>query len=414
MIYLNISAIITEYNPLHKGHIYHINKTKELTNCDGLICIMSGNYVQRGIPAIIDKWRRTEIALKNGVDLVIELPVIYSLSSAEFFSFGAVSLLNSLGIVNNICFGSEYGNIDLLLKIAKILNEEPQEFKILLKEYLSQGLAYPSARSVALSNYLKKFNFEYVKIAEELNLDDILNSSNNILGIEYCKSLLKLSSHIKPYTIKREGSSYNEENLDENFSSATAIRKFLKENSSIQELEDHLPFSTYNHINNLKSKGYNFTFADSMLPYLKYKAMTLGKSIEGLPDVSEGIHNRILKYLSSGNNYQDIILEIKSKRYTYTRISRILCQYFIGFESYNTISMRNCPAPYARILGFNSKGRDILNKIKKTSSIPLITNVSKHINDYLSLDIQATRSYSLINSSIHQNSDYLTKPIIIK
>lgn len=171
---MNITGIITEYNPLHKGHIYHINKTKELTSCDGIVCIMSGNFVQRGIPAIMDKWTRCELALNSGVDLVIELPSVYSLSSAEFFAYGSISLLNSIGVINNICFGSESGNIDDIKSIAKILNNEPSEFKNHLKDYLDKGVSYPVARSKALVEY---FN-------DNLETQEILKSSNNILGIE--------------------------------------------------------------------------------------------------------------------------------------------------------------------------------------------------------------------------------------
>ena len=161
---MNISGIIVEYNPLHNGHLYHINKTKELTNCDALICVMSGNFAQRGIPSTIDKWTKTKMALNNGVDLVIELPAIYSVSSAEFFSYGSVSLLNSLGIVNNICFGSEHGDINDIYTISNVLRNEPIEFKLLLKTYLSKGIGYPLARANALYDYLINSNNDIIKL----------------------------------------------------------------------------------------------------------------------------------------------------------------------------------------------------------------------------------------------------------
>src|SRR5665647_2874229 len=163
---MNISGIIVEYNPLHNGHVYHINKTKELTNCDALICVMSGNFAQRGIPSSIDKWTKTKMALNNGVDLVIELPTIYSVSSAEFFSFGAVSLLNSLGVVDNICFGSEHGDINDIYTISNILHKEPTQFKSLLKTYLARGNGYPLSRSNALYDYLKN---------ADLNISNLLS-----------------------------------------------------------------------------------------------------------------------------------------------------------------------------------------------------------------------------------------------
>lgn len=407
---MNISGIIVEYNPLHNGHLYHINKTKELTNCDALICVMSGNFAQRGIPSSIDKWTKTKMALSSGVDLVIELPAIYSVSSADFFSFGAVSLLNSLGIVNNICFGSEHGDINDIYSISNILLNEPVEFKSLLKTYLSKGIVYPLARSNALYDYLINSKSE----TANLLLDNFLNSPNNILGIEYCKSLLKLNSSITPYTLKREGAPYNSTLLHNEFSSATSIRKFVKENGSLTKLEGHVPSSVLAEILNLYSKNYEFTFEDSMFPYIKHKSATSKNSLVNLPDVSEGLDNKIIKSLQNNSSYSSALIDIKSKRYTYTRISRILCQYFIGFDIFNSAKLRSMPCPYARVLGFNSKGKSILKSIKSNSSIPLYTKLPKEANETLKLDIQATRAYSIINSSISPNSDYLISPIIIE
>lgn len=408
---MNITGIISEYNPLHKGHIYHIEKTKELTNADALVCVMSGNFVQRGTPSIIDKWNRTKMALLNGIDLVIELPVIYSLSSAEFFSFGAVSLLNSLGIINNICFGSEYGDINTLFYLANVLYKEPSEYKLSLKSNLDKGIAYPSARSNAMYDFISKHSSD-INIKNQLL--EILNSSNNILGIEYCKSLLKLGSSLKAFTVKREGGSYNSESLDFNYVSATAIRKCLKEtNYDINELEKYLPNATYDLIKTLVGQSYNFTFEDLVLPYIKYKSLNMNRNIENLPDVSEGIHNKIYKELQNAATYNELISRIKSKRFTYTRISRILCQFFIGFDSLNTSLLRTLPCPYARILGFNDTGAKVLKEAKINTSIPLITKIPKNINETLALDLQATKAYSMLNSKIHPNSDYLISPIII-
>lgn len=406
---MNVSGIIVEYNPLHNGHLYHINKTKELTNCDALICVMSGNFAQRGIPSSIDKWTKTKMALQNGVDLVIEIPAIYSVSSAEFFSFGSVSLLNSLGIVDNICFGSEHGNINDIYNISNILYQEPTDFKLLLKTYLSKGIAYPKARANALYDYLINSKIDL----SNLLLDDFLNSSNNILGIEYCKSLIKLNSSITPYTLKREGASYSSNVLHSEFSSATAIRKFVKEKGCLTDLEGHVPNSVLAEILNLYSKNYEFTFEDFMFSYIKHKSLTSKNSLVNLPDVSEGLDNRIIKALQNNLSYSSVLDDIKSKRYTYTRIARILCQYFIGFDNFDTNRLRSMPCPYARVLGFNSKGKSILKSIKSNSSIPLYTNISKVSNETLELDIQATKAYSILNSSIAPNSDYLISPIIV-
>ena len=410
MLHLKIAAIISEYNPLHNGHLYHINKTREEANADAVICVMSGNFVQRGTPALIDKWKRTDFALNNGIDLVIELPVLYSLSSAEFFAYGAVSLLNSLGIVDILSFGSECGSAETLLDFAQILAEEPEELSNDIKHYLKEGIPFPSARGKALYDYIKNNNKENI----EESLTNLLNCSNNILGIEYCKSLIKLSSSIKPFSIQREGGNYNSNALNNIFSSATSIRKYISENNSIEGLERHVPEYVFNNLQTLISSNYNFVFEDSIIPYVKYKYFSSGSSIENLPDVSEGIHNKIFKALENFNSHKDIVSNIKSKRYTYTRINRILCQYFVGFEQYNTNALRKEPCPYARILGFNKTGAEVLKKIKDNSSIPYYTKLPKESNDVLKLDLQSTKVFSLLNRNVLPTSDYITSPLIIK
>ncbi|WP_411682986.1 nucleotidyltransferase [Clostridium thailandense] len=407
---MNVTGIIVEYNPFHKGHLYHINKTKEITKCSHIIAVMSGNFVQRGAPAIVDKWTRAKTALMNGVDLVIELPLIYSLSSAEFFALGAVSILNNLGIVNNLCFGSEYGDPKILYNISKILSEESKEYKDILKEKLQLGLAYPSARSKALIEFINKYNVENLS---DFNLEEIISSPNNILGIEYCKNLIRLKSTILPFSIQRHGSCYNSSIFEGEFSSASSIRKFIKDTKNISGIENYIPSNAYNLLLQQFKNNSVFPSEDLMLPYLRYKYTLYKETIENIPDVSEGIHNRIYKYLENAENYENLINSIKTKRYTYSRISRILCQFFVGFENFNICELRKLSCPYVRILGFNNKGLELLKTIKKTCSTPIYTKIPKELNKTLSLDIQGTRTYSLINRNINYNSDYLTRPIIL-
>jgi len=407
---LNVTAIVAEYNPLHLGHKYHIEKAIQETKADGLIGVISGNFVQRGIPAIIDKWERTKMALENGIDLVIELPTLYALSSAEFFSFGAISLLNSLGIVNNLSFGSECGNVDFLLKIAEVLAKEPSEYKLILRNYLDQGLSYPASRSKALRSYLS----HSIKGFIDKDLTTILNSSNNILGIEYCKSLLSLNSNIKPFTLTREGSAYNSLALDTRYSSATSIRNHMKENITFDTLVQHVPPLVFKRLNEMKNANYNFVYEDSIMPFIKYKHFTSKGTLELLPDASEGLHNRISKGLTSSESFNELISFTKSKRYTYSRISRILCQYFIGFDNYQTKILRKLPCPYARILGLNKTGASILKEAKKTSTIPILTKLPRNLDEVLELDIQSTKAYSLINKNINPQDDYLISPYILR
>ncbi len=399
---MNITGIVAEYNPLHNGHVHHIESTKRITNSDGIICIMSGNFVQRGIPALLDKWTRTKIALLNGIDLVIELPLIYSISSAEFFAFGAVSLLNSLGIVNNLSFGSEHGNIDMLKEIAQVLNSESEDFKNILKSNLNKGLSYPVSRNNALCSILSN---------NDMNTSKILNLSNNILGIEYCKSLLKLNSSIAPCTIQRIGSSYNSNDLSSAFSSATSIRNFLKDNIHLEFLKDKMPKSSFDLIKQNYDKNF-LVFDEYIFNFCKYKALSSPKnSMENLPDASEGLHNRLFQLLCRSNSLEEFLTLSKTKRYTRTRISRILGQYFVGLDEIDSSSLRNSPAQYARILGFNKRGTEILKLIKKSSSIPVYTKLPNNLNISLNMDIIATNTYSLLNKSILPNSDYTISPI---
>lgn len=400
---MNITGIITEYNPFHLGHEFHLKKSKELTDCHGVICIMSGNFVQRGMPSIIDKWSRAQMALKSGVDLVVELPTIYSISSAEYFAFGAVSLLNSLGVVNNICFGSEYGDINLLLQIGKVLANETEEFKSLLKKELSLGLPFAKARSKALLKYLETS-------LEEEDLISILNSSNNILAIEYCKNLIRLNSKITPVTIRRLGSNYNDAILPlHSYASASAIRNSIYSTSSLAGSEDFLP--TYS--KEILSKC-SISDIDKMFNYIKYNILCNPNILTNIPEASEGLDNKIIANLRESNSFHELIMSCKSKRYSYTRISRVLCQCFLGVSK-EDILLRNSSPSYLRILGLNETGAKILKKIKASSNINIVNKISKFIdNPMLQFDVKATNLYSLLNSQVKINSDFTTSPIIFK
>lgn len=399
---MNITGIITEYNPFHNGHLYHLSQCKKNTNADGVICVMSGNFVQRGGPAIIDKWKRTSMALENGVDLIIELPSYYAVSSAEFFAMGSISILNNLGIVNNIFFGSECGDIDYLTKISNVLVDENIAFKSLLKKFISSGLTFAKAREKALIEFL-----------DNPEIENIISSSNNILGIEYIKALIKLKSSITPKTLRREGSSYNDKKLTESLSSATSIRETLKNGYSLLELCNSMPPESYKLFSKLQDLNYPFVFEEQMYSFIKYKLYTNCINFNNLIEITEGLHNKILKEICDSKSYDDLILRIKSKRYTYSKISRILTQIFIGFEAYdpNNIDINN--HLYARVLGFNSKGKDILSLVKKSSSIPIISKVPKYFdNPLLELDLLSTKAYSILNPKVDPKSDYLISPII--
>ena len=399
---MNITGIITEYNPFHNGHKFHLEESKKQTKSDGTICIMSGNFVQRGGPAIIDKWKRTEMALNNGVDLIIELPTFYAVSSAEFFAKGAVSILNSLNIVNNLFFGSEIGDAKALSEIAKVLVSEDERFQNILKENLSLGLTFEKAREKSLIEYLN---------SSEIN--NIITSSNNILGIEYIKAILKLNSSINPVALKREGSNYNDKSLSQTFSSATSIREVLKNTSNIEDLKNIIPLESYEVFSKLQEQDYRFTFEEEMFKYIKYKIQTNCVNFNNLYEVTEGLDNKIIKEISSSNSLHEFILKIKSKRYTYSKISRILTHIYLGLDNDDFKDIANENNLYVRVLGFNKTGREILSLIKANSSIPLITKVPRFTNNpLLKFDLQATACYSLLNDKVNPFNDYLQSPII--
>jgi len=397
---LNITGVIVEYNPMHNGHLHHLELCREATRPDAVVAVMSGNFVQRGNPALLDKWTRARHALENGVDLVIELPSLYSLSSAEFFATGAVGILDSLGMISTICFGSEHADAEGMLEVSRFLIDEPQEYRDLLRSHLDSGLDFPTARSLTLEESLKGY-------------PGFLEASNSILGIEYCKSLLRLNSNIKPKAVQRSGSKYTDTELSMEFSSATSIREHLRCGRDMSELESQVPKNVFATLSQLKNKGHSFSEADAMLPYLRYRCFTEAAALKSLPDVSEGLENRILRAAEAAVSFESLIGSVKTKRYTYTRISRIMTQFFAGFDRFDTAAMRKQAPEYARVLGFTGKGAELLRMAKKTSRIPIVMKVRENQFKAMDLELQATRAYSLLNPDIRYNEDFLRQPVII-
>lgn len=388
-----VLGIIAEYNPFHNGHLHHLEESKKITNCEFSIAIISGNFTQRGSTSLIDKWKKTKMALSNGIDLVLELPTLYSISSAENFADGSIKILNSLGIVDFLSFGSETSNIDLLNDIANILYSEPDIYKDILLKELKKGLSFPKARENALLSYLDN-NKDYA---------NILSSPNNILGIEYLKSLKKHKSNIQPICIPRYEAQYNSTDISNNIASATAIRKLLK-NKDFNKIKSLLPNSTYSILmENIDNKH----IISDLNIFEKEIVYTLRKmSIEevaNLPDVSEGLEFTIKTAVNSCNNIYDLLNKIKSKRYTQSRIQRILLYSLLGITKKDMEVAKNI-VPYVRVLGFNNNGKQLISEIyKKNPDISMITSVKKFVdtnNDkdlelLLNKDILATNVYTL-------------------
>lgn len=307
-----ILGFIAEYNPFHNGHLYLMNESKELVNPDYTVCIISGNFVQRGNVSIIDKWSKAEIALRAGANLVIELPTVYSTSSAENFSEGCIKILDSFKSDTILSFGSECGDINVLDRFADILYKEPQEYKTLLNHELQTGISYPKARENALLMYVNDIR----KYA------NTLSCSNNILGIEYLKAIKKFKSDILPITIKRHAVDHDSSDTVESFSSASNIRKMLCDNKDISRLVPNYSYDVLaRQINSGKSVLDIVAFEREILYALR--RMTPNE-IKNLPDVTEGLANSISSAINSCNRYYDLIEKIKSKSYTLSRLHRIL------------------------------------------------------------------------------------------
>lgn len=422
---MNIVGLVVEYNPFHNGHLYHLNKSLEKTNATHSVAIMSGNFLQRGEPALFDKYTRAMAAVKNGVDLVIELPTLFACQSAETFAHGSITTLNSLNCIDSICFGSEEGNIDILYTISKILVDECDEFKNYLKKYLDEGMLFPSARSSALFDYINKYNL--IDISKD-KLFDILNSSNNILGLEYIKSILKLKSTIKPNTISRIVASYNSEDITSTICSATAIRKSLKENNDLSLINDVVPKETYKVINDKILNNFYPMFDDNYYDTLNSIIIRDYNNLDKYFEVTEGIENKIYQNIFKSNTLYDLHLSIKSKRYTLTKIKRTLNNILLGITKEDMLKVRNIDTmPYIRVLAFNDKGREILKVIKKSSDIKIInkfSNISFSMDDdifktLINYDIKATNMYNLIYYKQNKNllkgpMDFYTSPIYVK
>ena len=384
----------------------------EQTNSNYTVCVISGNFVQRGNTSIVDKWTKAEMALKGGADLVIELPTVYSVSSAENFAEGAVKLLNSLGIVDNISFGMEAKDISLLNNIATVLYQEPKEYVTILNHELSKGISFPKARENAVMMYLNDIK-KYI---------NVMTSSNNILAIEYLKALKKLRSTMYPVGIPREKVLYNDEFIVDDFASATAIRRMISR-GEYEEIRKVMPKFSYNLLANSVNQG---KYVIDLAIFQKEILYTLRKmsvaEIAELPDVSEGLENAIKNASDSCNNLMDFINIVKSKRYTQTRIQRILVYALLGITK-KDMEISKKVNPYIRILGVSNRGKALISEISRmNNNIPIVTSVKKFMTEsknknlkrLLQIDINATDIYTLgYQKDAYANLDYTHKIITL-
>lgn len=396
-------GIIAEYNPFHNGHLYQIQKAKESTGADTVIAVMSGNFTQRGDTSLINKFEKAKIALQNEVDMVIELPTIYSISSAENFALGGVKILNEIGNIDYLVFGIEEENLEKLQAIADVLVNEDNEFKRNIKEELNKGNSYPKAREIALK-----------KVLLSENVENIMQKPNNILAIEYLKALKTTNSKIKPIAIKRKNTMHNDENINENYASGTYIRKLFIENN-FNEIRKVVSKYTYERLLELKNQGAYVSSINDFSDIVIYKIRTMTKEeISQIADVNEGLENIIKLASTTCKTIDEIVEKVSTKRYTKTRISRILTYILLDITKSEIEQSKNAN-PYIRVLGINKKFEGILKTINNDK---LITSLKKFEenngeNQLLNIDKKATEIYTIkYPKSVQANLDYTSKFII--
>ncbi len=415
---MNVVGMIVEYNPFHNGHLWHLNEAKRISGAQYAIGIMSGNFLQRGEPALTDKWSRAALAVQSGVDLVIELPAVYAVRSAQYFASGGIQLLDRLGVTNHVCFGTETPDLSALTLAAQALNKKCVIDK--MRRKMKTGQNYAASLASALS-------------AEAGVTESLLQTPNNLLAIEYLRAINIYSPHLIPHPIQRLRASYHDNLITSDIASATAVRTSLLESKTFipgSAAWKCLPECCANQINNLVSIGKAPIILESFSNIILAKLRTMQlDELAALPEVAEGLHNKISDAAHKATTAQELLTYIKSKRYTLTRLQRIIIYALLGITKDKLTQFDELGPLYARILAFNHNGRKMLQEISKQATIPVITKTSQFLTsrqqrhqkltplqDMLAYDIVATDTYVLGSPSNHWKAggqDFHTSPLYI-
>lgn len=380
---MNACGLIVEYNPFHNGHEYHINQAKHESNADCIIAVMSGSFLQRGEPAIMDKFHRAKAALLSGIDIVVELPYVYAVQGSDLFAQGAVMTLHEMG-VSSICFGSESGKIQSFIQAYENVDKNKQTYINNLKIALQAGKSFPDASKLA-----------YDSIGLVQNEFD-LSKPNNILGFSYVRTILANNLPIDPITIKRKNSDYHDTEITGSIASATSIRKQLLEHQvKLSELEFTMPPSTIKELVAYESKASTLHHWELYFPLLHYRVMTMTtEELSRIQGIDEGLEHRIKKTAKEASSFYNWVERIKTKRYTWTRIQRIFVHLLTNTKK-ETIHMLTSPfsVPYVRLLGMTTKGQAYLNRRKKEINVPLYQKLSRNLHPMLEVEERATSAY---------------------
>jgi len=404
MCSLDAVGIVVEYNPFHNGHLHHIEQARSISNADIVIAVMSGQFLQRGEPAIVDKWHRTKMALASGVDIVMELPYIYCTAQAAEFAKGAITLLSAIGC-KSFAFGSENGLITPFLNTYHLIENNRPTYNAHIREALQAGNSYPRALHIAYEKLQHNVPNSYIDLAQP----------NNILGFHYIEANNTISKPLTPFTIPRIGAGYHDSIEEEkHIASATGIRKAIFENNSLDTIENYAPSSTYEFLKGWKENYGVFGSWEAFWPLLQFTIIRhTPQQLTQFAEVTEGIEFALIKAAKSSTTFKEFMTKIKSKRYTWTRIQRMLTHIFTGFtkEQLQSFSMPSV----IRLLGMTEKGQRYLSAHKKEFSLPLISRVGATDDAMLQIDLHATDMYALgielYSSHKKINRDYHTPPI---
>lgn len=390
-------GLVVEYNPLHNGHVYHFEKAKEASGAQAAIAVMSGHFLQRGEPALVNKWARTEMALRMGVDVVIELPLAYACQPAEWFAYGAVRLLDATGVVDSLCFGSEDGRIAPFEQLADALYKEPEAFQASLKEHLKLGVSYPAAYAAAAAEFAR------ARSSEDLFLEPLrLDQPNNSLGLHYLIALRRIGSRMQPLTLARHKAGYHDtESADGTIASATAIRRILEE-QGISGIEAFVPPYTLDILRREQDAGRcPITWEHFLQPLIAGIVTRSESELAALHEVTEGLEYRIKRLLptlalAQPDTVRQFLEALKTKRYTKTKLQRTLLSIVLNRQKhdYTAEKLTNGVAAL-RVLGFTPQGRELLKAMKLRAKLPIVTKVTRGPLEALTMDLRATAAYAM-------------------
>jgi predicted nucleotidyltransferase len=380
-------GVIVEYNPFHNGHLFHLEQSKQATNADVVIAVMSGQFLQRGEPALVSKWTRTKMALANGVDIVVELPYAFATQKAEIFASGSISILSGLKC-DTVCFGSEQGNIQDFERTVRLMEDKKEAYDLLVQELSKKGYSFPKASSLA-----------FLKLTENNKQILDLTKPNNILGYHYVKAILDQQSSIDAYTIERTNAGYHDPEFNEtSIASATSIRKHLFDHKgNIEKVQKFVPAPTYRFLDHYIKNVESFHQWEDYFSLLKYRVLcSTSSQLADIYEVEEGLEHRLQHVMKVSSTFHEFMTKLKTKRYTWTRLQRMCTHLLTNTTKDFMISASfEKKSEYIRLLGMSLKGQAYLKQIKKETDIPILSKISGFDNRMLDMDVRATNTYAM-------------------